>query len=180
MIIFSLYFIYFSIKGGNSYNSTFFISLLNLIVNFYFILFSKKKFDFLKLNILQKFNIQKKLLIIIFLTSSLTSISYAIKEKNNIFSNSKDLSEYLIKNDVNCDDISSYDAWEIGSWLPYFSKNKDCKIFQLKTNVVSGFWDLNYWENDYELNISFDKYDFAKESFVFLFAELLIVRKRKI
>ena len=81
MIIFSLYFIYFSIKGGNSYNSTFFISLLNLIVNFYFILFSKKKFDFLKLNILQKFNIQKKLLIIIFLTSSLTSISYAIKEK---------------------------------------------------------------------------------------------------
>ena len=51
LTIFFIYFFYFSIRGGNSYNSTFIISATVFLINSYLIFINNEKYDFLKFKV---------------------------------------------------------------------------------------------------------------------------------
>lgn len=175
--IFLTYFIYFSIIKSNSYNSTLLILVITFLINLYLVFINKNVYDFSNFKIIEKYEIQKKIFIIILIISSIGSISYVYKEKKNSFSNSKNLSNYLNNNKINCDDLSTYLAWEIGSWLPYFN-DKNCKIYQLKTKKISGFWDLNFWNND-DLYLDINNYDFTQKKYCIFVCESKDCRKEE-
>ena len=175
--IFLTYFIYFSIIKNNSYNSTLSILVIAFLINLYLVFINKNAYDFSNFKIIEKYEIQKKIFIVILIISSIGSISYVYKEKKNSFSNSKNLSNYLNNNKINCGDLSTYAAWEIGSWLPYFN-DKNCKIYQLKAKKISGFWDLNFWNND-DLYLDINNYDFTQKKYCIFVCESKDCRKEE-
>jgi len=177
-LIFLTYFIYFSIIEKNSYNSTLSILVITFLINFYLVFVSKNDYNFFNFKIIEKYEIQKKIIILILIISSIGSISYVNKEIKYSFSNSKNLSNYLNKNKINCADLSTYAAWEIGSWLPYFN-DENCKINQLKTKKVSGFWDLNFW-NDDDLYLDIANYDFTQKEYCIFVCESKDCREEEI
>ena len=48
--------------------------------------------------------------------------------------------------------------------MPYFY-DENCKVNQIKTKKVSGFWDLNYWEKEENFVLDIKKYNFAKNKY---------------
>ncbi len=74
--------------------------------------------------------------------NSIFSISYFYKEIKYNFSNGILVADYLQKNKINCSDVVSFPSPQAASWSPYIEG--DCKPYQIRYNLYSGFHHLKY------------------------------------
>jgi hypothetical protein len=170
--IFFIYLFLFSTRINQTYGNFFIFMNILFLVNVYSFFINKEKNNFFKLKILERYNIQKYMITFVLLVSTIGTFSYAIKETKNIYSNSKNLANYINENKIECGEINSYYAWEIGAWLPYIHE-KNCRVSQVITKKTSGFWDLNFWtylNSKYltyqkEFFLDLKKYDFTKKKY---------------
>jgi len=170
--IFFIYLIFFSITENHSYKHYSIFAVILFLINIKTFFVNKKNINISKLKIFQNYKIGQFILIATLLISSFGSIIYAVKENLNIYnySNSKLLAEHINKKEINCNDINSYEAWDVGSWLPYIEQN-NCKIFQIKTNKTLGFWDLNFYKKNWNFSVNLDVYDFTKKKYTVFICE---------
>ena len=74
--------------------------------------------------------------------NSIFSISYFYKEIKYNFSNGILVADYIQKNKIDCSDVVSFPSPQSASWSPYIEG--DCKPYQVRYNLYSGFHHLKY------------------------------------
>ena len=145
----------------------FFILLSSIyLLNFYLFFYKKDKFNLKRLKLIDTNSILKKVIFLILIVSSICSVSFAYKEIRYPFSNSKQLANYFNDNNIKCEKISSADGWDVGAWVPYM-KQENCKIHQIKTGRISGYWDNNFYDKNYFFSISFKDINLEREYTIF-------------
>ncbi len=131
--------LFFLIVALNGYRHYFFITI---ILNFTLIKvffgyniersFSKNKFNFFVFLIFS----------ITLFVNSIFSISYFYKDIKYNFSNGILVADYIQKNKIDCSDVVSFPSPQSASWSPYIEG--DCKPYQVRYDLYSGFHHLKY------------------------------------
>lgn len=140
MLFFLIYFIYFSLYPNYflSYKIYLLINLiLSILIFKILILDHETKFFFnTNYNLIGKYFFLLSLVI-----STIGSLTFFTKDIFLKFSNSKDLGKFILKQNINCENISVYPDWTTPSWATYI--NKKCMPYSIKNGHSSGFVNLN-------------------------------------